>query len=49
MKIKFTLITNTEGSLIKIPSLNIDGQVKKESDIYLSKVTTLIQIIKEIK
>ena len=36
MKIKFTLITNTEGSLNKTFSLDQNGQVKKESNAYLS-------------
>jgi hypothetical protein len=39
MKIKFTIITNTEGLLNKTFSLDQNGQVKKESKAFLSKGT----------
>lgn len=39
MKIRFTLITNTEGLLNKTFSLDQNGQVKKESNAFLSKGT----------
>ncbi len=42
MKIKFTLITNTEGSLNKTFSLDQNGQVKKEANAFLSKGTAQV-------
>ncbi|MGA1940272.1 hypothetical protein [Arcobacter sp. YIC-310] len=39
MKIKFTLITNNEGSLNKTFSLDQYGQIKKESNAFLVKGT----------
>ena len=42
MKIKFTLVTNTEGSLNKTFSLDQNGQVKKESNAFLSKGTAQV-------
>ena len=42
MKIKFTIITNTEGFLNKTFSLDQNGQVKKESNAFLSKGTAVV-------
>ncbi len=42
MKIKFTIITNTEGLLNKTFSLDQNGQVKKESKAFLSKGTAVV-------
>ncbi len=39
MLIKFTKITNLEGSLNKTFSLDQNGQIKKESNAFLSKGT----------
>lgn len=48
MKIKFTLITNTEGFLNKTFSLDKNGQVKKESNAFLSKGTAQVQEVQSL-